>query len=110
VEEVVAAKLRRPQVVMAGVEQEEPELTELGLLALQIPAVAAVAVEIIMEAQAAPALLSSSTPYQAKPYLRSKALLLGNARQVLLALTILWLAVEVGVGEVLLEQVAAQVD
>ena len=47
--------------------------------------------------QAAPALLSSSTPYQAKRYLRSKALLSGHARQVLPVLTILWLLVEAGV-------------
>lgn len=51
----------------------------------------------ITAAQAAPALLSSNTPYQAKPYLRSKALLSGHARQVLPALTILWLLAEVGV-------------
>ena len=37
---------------------------------------------VVQAAQAAPALLSSSTPYQAKPYLHSKALLLGNAQQV----------------------------
>jgi hypothetical protein len=35
---------------------------------------------VLQVAQVAPELLSSSTPYQAKPYLRSKALLLGNAR------------------------------
>jgi len=50
-----------------------------------------------MAQQAAPALLSSSTPYQAKPYLRSKERPLGNVRQVLPALTILWLRVAVGV-------------
>ena len=37
---------------------------------------------LLQAAQAAPALLSSSTPYQAKLYLRSKERPLGNARQV----------------------------
>jgi hypothetical protein len=54
-----------------------------------VVAVLATALLEVRQVQAAPALLSSSTPYHHKRYLRSKALLLGNARQVLLALTIL---------------------
>jgi hypothetical protein len=68
--------------------------------ALQLLTQEAVVVEQVIrlhQVTAAPALLSSNTPYQAKPYLRSKALLSGHARQVLPALTILGLLGEVGV-------------
>jgi hypothetical protein len=64
--------------------------------------------EVVTEAQAAPVSLSSSTKYQAKRYLCSKALPLGNARQVLPALTILWLRV-VGAEAGMLDRVAARV-
>lgn len=54
-------------------------------------------IQVKEAAQAAPVSSSLSTPYQAKPYLRSKERPLGNARQVLPVLTILWLLVVVQV-------------
>jgi len=80
----------------------------LQLLARLIQEVVVAGLEEIKahQVQAAPALLFSSTPYQAKPYLRSKALLSGHARQVLPALTILWLLV---VALVVMDQVYQEV-
>ena len=73
-------------VVAVVVAQEV--LLGLEVLELQILAAAVeeqhslVAHHLIQAVQAAPALLSSSTLYQAKRYLRSKALPSGHARQV----------------------------
>lgn len=57
----------------------------------------------VTAAQAAPALLSSSTPYQAKPYLRLKALHNGQCQRVLRVLIIcVLLVVAVAVEKTLL--------
>ena len=96
---VVAAEMVRQillELVVQGVVVTQVQLQTARLERL-ILAVVVEAQDLrhLLEVQAAPALLSSSTPYQAKPYLRSKALLSGHARQVLPALTILLLRVEV---------------
>lgn len=74
------------QAVVVMVQQQmaalplslEPHIQAAGAVVEQVQAHQGV----LQAAQAAPALLSSSTPYHHKPYLRSKALPLGNARQV----------------------------
>jgi len=74
----VAVETGQPAAVLQVRQARLIQVAEAGQVALRLEALE----QPQTVAQAAPALLSSSTPYQAKPYLRSKALLLGNARQV----------------------------
>ena len=80
---------RAARAVLAAVGTELLTLLLLvGTELLTEVAAAAVVAEmarrtfLLTAAQAAPALLSSSTPYQTKPYLRSKALHNGQCQRV----------------------------
>jgi hypothetical protein len=66
-------------VLVAHQQQELPIPEVVGVVGVITPVQTQLPDQALL---AAPALLSSSTPYQAKLYLPSKALLLGNARQV----------------------------
>jgi hypothetical protein len=68
-------------LVVAEMEEQHHLLVPLVQL-IQAEGVVLQVTALTQAAQEAPALLSSSTPYHHKPYLRSKALPLGNARQV----------------------------
>jgi hypothetical protein len=72
------------QAVQAAVEIHlVVAVLEMAVMELLIQVVALVVQQSLEQAvQAAPALLSSSTPYHHKLYSCSKALPLGNARQV----------------------------
>jgi hypothetical protein len=83
VAEVEMVLLTLPELVGQGVVVTQVQLQTARLERL-ILAVVVEAQDLrhLLVALVAPALLSSSTPYQAKPYLRSKALPNGLARQV----------------------------
>jgi hypothetical protein len=103
----VVVRVRLPELLLKLV------VPELQILAVEGEVAEVAQEQVLLAVQAAPALLSWSTPYQAKLYLRSKALLLGNARQVLPLLTILLLLAVVEVvkmAEAVAVVVVEQVD